>query len=82
MDFKNILTIISDIGVSNIFFKITIACFALFYYLYAFVISKQVKTMDKALHDKYNGIILFVTSFQVTISLILLIILVLALFFV
>lgn len=64
----------------DIFFKVIILLFAIFYYLYALVISKQVKIMDKALQDKYNWLILFVTSLQVTVSLIILIIVLLSIF--
>lgn len=64
----------------NIVFKVIISLFAIFYYLYALVISKQVKIMDKALQDKHNWLILLITSLQVTISLILLLILILATF--
>ncbi len=68
MDFKNVV------------FKVIISLFAIFYYLYALVISKQVKIMDKTLQDKHNWLILLITSLQVTISLILLLILILAIF--
>ncbi len=64
----------------NIFFKVIVSLFALFYFLYALVISKQVKTMDKTLQDKHNWLILLITSLQVTVSLILLLILILAIF--
>lgn len=64
----------------DIFFKIISTLFAIFYYFYALVIAKQVKTMDKALQDKYNRLILLITSLQVTVSLILLIILILSIF--
>jgi hypothetical protein len=64
MDFKDIA------------FKVIILIIAIFYYLYALVISKQVKIMNKTLQDQHNPFILFVTSFQVTVSMILLIILI------
>jgi len=64
----------------DIFFKIISILFAIFYYFYALVIAKQVKIMDKALQDKYNGLILLITSLQLTVSLILLIILILGIF--
>jgi len=82
MEAKDILVIINEIGINNIFFKIIIIFFAIFYYFYALVIAKQVDTMNKALQDKYNGIILFITSLQVTVSLILLIIMILNVVFV
>ena len=82
MDVKNILVIINDLGVVNIFFKIIIVVFAILYYLYALIITKQVKTMDKTLKDKYNWIIIFITSLQVTVSLVLLLLLVLVIFFI
>lgn len=62
----------------DIFFKIVILLLAFFYFFYALVISRQVKVMDKALKDKYNRIILFITSLQVTASLIILIIVLLS----
>ncbi|MEK7597906.1 MAG: DUF5657 family protein [Patescibacteria group bacterium] len=68
MDFKDII------------FKVVILLLAVFYYLYVLVISKQVKVMDKAVQDKYNWLILFVTSLQVTVSLAILIIVLLAVF--
>ena len=68
MDFKDIT------------FKVIISLFAVFYYLYALVVSKQVKIMNKTLQDEHNGFILFVTSLQVTVSLIILIIVLMSLF--
>jgi len=82
MDSKNILAIINDLGINNISFKIVSVLFAIFYYFYALVIAKQVKIMDKALQDKYNRLILLITSLQVTVSLILLLILILTIFLV
>lgn len=73
MELKNFFTILNSQGINNIFFKIIMIFFALFYFFYALVISKQVKIMDKTLQDKYNGLVLLITSLQVTISLILLI---------
>ena len=61
-------------------FKVIISLFAIFYYLYALVVSKQVKIMDKTVQDEHNGLILFMTSLQVTASLVILIIVLLAIF--
>lgn len=82
MDLNNIFTIISNQGIGNIFFKLIMILSTFFYFFYALVISKQVKIMDKALQDKYNWLILLVTSLQVTVSLILLLILILTIFLV
>jgi hypothetical protein len=68
MDFKDII------------FKVVISLFAIFYYFYALVVSRQVKIMDKTLQDEHNGLIVFVTSLQVTASLIILIIVLLSIF--
>jgi len=68
MDFKDIA------------FKVIISLFAIFYYLYALVVSKQVKIMDKTLQDEHNDLIVFVTSLQVTASLVILIIVLFAVF--
>jgi len=80
MDLNNIFTTINNQGISNIFFKLIMILFTFFYFFYALVISKQVKIMDKTLQDKYNWFILLVTSLQVTVSLVLLIILILSIF--
>jgi hypothetical protein len=69
---------ITNRGIGNIFFKLVMIIFTFFYFFYALVISKQVKIMNKTLQDRYNWLILLVTSLQVTVSLILLIILVLS----
>ena len=66
--------------IKDVFFKVIILLFAIFYFFYTFIISKQVKTMDETLQDKYNRLILFVTSLQVTFSLIILIIVLLSIF--
>jgi len=68
MDFKDIA------------FKVIISLFAIFYYLYALVVSKQVKIMDKTVQDEHNGLIVFITSLQVTASLVILIIVLFAVF--
>ena len=57
----------------SIFFKIIMILFAVLYFFYAVVISKQVQIMNKTLQDKYNWLIFLITSIQVTASLILLI---------
>ena len=80
MELKNIITILNSQGINNILFKTIMIFFALFYFVYALVISKQVNIMDKVLQDKHNWLILLITSLQVTISLILLLILILAIF--
>ena len=82
MDLNNIFTTINNQGISDIFFKLIMIIFTFFYFFYTLVISKQVKIMDKALQDKYNWLILLVTSLQVTVSLILLLILILTIFLV
>ncbi len=64
----------------DIVYKIIISLFVIFYYFYALVIAKQVKVMNKALEDKHNWLILLITSLQVTVSMILLIILIISIF--
>ena len=80
MDLNNFFSTINEIGIKNIFFILFAMIFAIFYFFYALVIAKQVQVMDKALQDKYNWLILFVTSLQVTVSLIILIIVLLSIF--
>lgn len=57
----------------NTVFKGFMIFLAVFYFLYALVISRQVKVMDETLKDKYNWLIFLITSVQVTAALILLI---------
>ena len=80
MEITNFFRSINEVGIKNIFFVLFALVFAIFYFFYALVISKQVQIMNKALHDKYNWLILLVTSLQVTASLIILIIVLLAVF--
>jgi len=80
MDLNNFLSTINEIEIKNIFFMLFTMVFAIFYFFYALVISKQVQVMNKALQDKYNWLVLFVTSLQVTASLIILIIVLLSMF--
>jgi hypothetical protein len=68
--------------IKDLIFKIIIGLVAFFYYLYALVISKQAKIMDKTLKDEHNWLILFVSTLQVTVSLIILIIVLLSIFFI
>jgi hypothetical protein len=68
MDFKDLI------------FKIIIGLTALFYYLYSLVISKQAKIMDRTLKDEHNWLILFISTLQVTVALIILIIVLLSIF--
>lgn len=80
MDISNFFSTMDGATIKNIFFILFSIVFAIFYFFYALVISKQVQVMNKALQDKYNWIILFITSLQVTASLIILIIVLLAMF--
>jgi hypothetical protein len=73
MELSNFFDLINGQGMNFIFIKIILILFSVLYILYTLVISKQVKIMDKTLQDKYNWIIILVTSIQVTISIILLI---------
>lgn len=68
MDFKDII------------FKILTTLLAIFYYLYALVVSKQAKIMNKTLEDEHNWIIILATSLQVTVASIILIIVLLSIF--
>lgn len=68
MDFKDLI------------FKIIIGLTAFFYYLYSLVISKQAKIMDRTLKDEHNWLILFISTLQVTVALIILIIALLSIF--
>ena len=59
--------------VIDTFFKISAVLLAILYLLYAIVVSKQVKIMIKTLEDKFNFVVSFVSSLQITVALILLI---------
>jgi len=73
MDLNNFFSIFNNQGNNGIIFKIAMVILAGFYFLYALVISKQVKVMDQTLQDKYNWLIYIITSVQIAVSLILLI---------
>ncbi|MFH0979382.1 MAG: DUF5657 family protein [Candidatus Roizmanbacteria bacterium] len=64
MEFNNVI---------DIFFKVSAILLAIIYLLYSVVVSKQVKIMTKTLEDKFNFVVSFVSSLQITIALILLI---------
>ncbi|MFA6081125.1 MAG: DUF5657 family protein [Patescibacteria group bacterium] len=66
--------------IKDIIFKIIVGLSAVFYYLYSLVISKQVKIMNKTLEDEHNRLILLVSTLQVTVALIILIIALLSIF--
>jgi hypothetical protein len=73
MELKNFFALFNNQGISNTLFKIIMIVLAIFYFLYAMVVVNQVKIMKKTLQDKHNPLISFITSLQVTVSLILLI---------
>lgn len=56
-----------------IVFKILAIIFSAFYLIYAFVISKQTEVMNKALEAKNNSVFFIISSAQITIGLILII---------
>jgi len=64
MEFSNVI---------DIFFKVSAILLGVIYLLYAIVIAKQVNIMTKTLEDKFNFVVSFVSSLQVTVALILLI---------
>lgn len=66
--------------IKDVIFKTIIGLSALFYYLYSLVVLKQVKIMDKTLKDEHNWFILFISTLQVTVALIILIIVLLSIF--
>lgn len=66
--------------IKDLFFKIIISLISIFYYLYSLVVLKQVKIMDKSLKDEHNWPILFISTLQVTVALIILIIVLLSIF--
>ena len=73
MELKDIFAIFNNQGVNSTFFKAIMIFLAILYFLYAVVVINQVNIMNKALQDKHNGLVSFISSFQVTVSLILLI---------
>lgn len=73
MGLNNFLPIFNTQGIGSAFFKGFMIFLAVFYFLYALVISRQVKVMDETLKDKYNWLVFLITSIQVTAALILMI---------
>lgn len=59
--------------VANILFKSSAIIVAIIYLLYALVVSKQVKIMTKTLEDKFNLVVISISSLEITAALILLI---------
>ncbi len=57
----------------DLIFKIALIILAIIYLLYALVVSKNIKIMVKSLDDKFNYLIIFISSLQITAGLILLI---------
>ncbi|GIW64278.1 MAG: hypothetical protein KatS3mg092_0211 [Patescibacteria group bacterium] len=57
----------------DLFFKIALIILAIIYLLYALAVSKNIKIMVKTLDDKFNYLIIFISSLQITAGLILLI---------
>jgi hypothetical protein len=73
MEIKNFFTIFADQGVSNTVLKIVMILLAVIYFSYALVVVNQIKIMNKTLQDKHSKLIAFITSLQVTVSLLLLV---------
>jgi hypothetical protein len=60
-------------ALTDIIFKSAAVFLAVLYLLYAIVITKQVKIMDRSLEAPFNQVIFLVCSIQTTVALILLI---------
>ncbi len=58
---------------TTIFFKVFAIIFSVFYLLYAIVISKQTQVMNRTFEVKNNNIFFIISSVQITIGLILVI---------
>lgn len=69
----NFLDFFSTKTIFEIFFKISLIILSVIYLLYAFVVSKHVKIMIRTLEDKFNYLVVFLCSLQITVGLILLI---------
>ncbi|MCS6956461.1 MAG: hypothetical protein NZM02_01270 [Patescibacteria group bacterium] len=54
-------------------FKAGMIILAVVYLLYAFIVSKHIKIMIKTLEDRFNYLVVFISSLQITAGLILLI---------
>ncbi len=59
--------------VADILFKSSAIIVAIIYLLYALVVSKQVRIMTKTLEDKFNFVVIFISSLEITAAFILLI---------
>lgn len=46
---------------------------SLIYFIYAMVVSKQVKIMTKTLEDNFNFLVIFISKLEITLAFILLI---------
>ncbi len=72
MELQN-LELLNLENLTAIFFKVFAIIFSAFYVLYAVVISKQTQVMNKTLEVKDKHIFFIVSSMQITIGLILII---------
>lgn len=59
--------------ITNILFKAAAIVLSLIYLTYTLVVSKQVKIMTKTLEDKFNFLVIFISSLEITVAFILLI---------
>jgi len=60
-------------SIMTIAFKIFAIIFSIFYLFYAIVVSKQTQVMNKALEAKNNHIFFIISSAQITVGFILII---------
>lgn len=73
METNQYLEFIMGGALTDIIFKSSAIFLAVLYLLYAIIIAKQVKIMDRSLEAPFNQVIFLVCSFQTTAALILLI---------
>lgn len=58
---------------SDFIFKISAIILSLIYFVYAMVVSKQVKIMTKTLEDNFNFLVFFISKLEIALAFILLI---------
>lgn len=68
MDINQIIGFINGSNIVSLFFKWFAVAFALIYFIFTVVISKQTQVMSKTVQSKTNGLILFVSTVQLLLG--------------
>lgn len=71
MDISQINNLFNDAGIILFFYKAFAIIFSLIYFLYAIIVRKQTSIMNNTVKENSGSIILFISSVQLLLSIIL-----------